>query len=215
MYIKKSCLFLLLVFFVNANYCVAQKLSKKERKEFTKKCKLLAQTFCGYIEELTEENSYNQNMTVDEFFNSEDCQFSISQMKSFFSKENLASKKNIGYTPTGKPPVVYTSIDKYIRLLLNQRRRYRTVQYEFSAFVITDLIEKTDKNGMIYYEAEVKFKQNFLASKKHKGNSETGWNVFHEDYKKLTFKIKPITTKDGKYYAITFHKLEVDLQEYK
>lgn len=200
--------------FLNINFCPAQKLSKNERKEFQEKCKQLAQTFCGYIEELTEENSNSKNMTIDQFYNSEVCQFTINQMRQFFSEENLKTNRIIGYTPNGRPPVQYTSIEKYIRMLLNQRKRYRTVNYNFSAFIVTELIERIDQNGKIYYEGKVNFKQNYMASKKYKGNAEVGWDVFHEDFKSLTFKIEHIKTRDGKYFAITFHKLEVDLQSY-
>lgn len=214
----KTNLVLTLSFFVlsfTIGFAQDGRLTLKEREEFQQKCKQLAQTFCGYIEELTEENSNTKDMTITEFFESDVCQFTIGQMRKFFAEEKLATNKIIGYTPTGKPPVKYTSIESYIQILLNQRKRYRTIRYDFSAFVVTELIEKTDENGKIYYEGEVKFKQNFLASKESDLDPEIDdWPVFHEDYKKLTFKIQRTKTRDGKFYAITFHKLLVDVEAY-
>lgn len=194
------------------NNIIAQKLSKAQQAEFEIKCIQLANAFCGYIDELTEEKSLEEDMSTEEFFNSDVCQWNINQMKSFFSTKNLKTNKIIGYTPTGSPPIKYTSIDNYIKLLLNQRLKYKSVVYDFSAFQINKLVERVDKNGEIYYEGKVKFKQNFYASKNHVGNSELGWDVFHEDFKSLVFTIKQVRTAEGRFFAITFHKLIVEQQ---
>jgi len=208
-------------FFMNSiEVAHAQRLSEKELLSFEGECKQLARTFCGYIEDLTEENNNSKDMTFYEFYHSELCQDVIFLLKSFFSNEALNRGKTIGYTTGGKKEGVpvevrYVSVDKYINMILSQRKNYKTVRYDFSAFKVVDLKEKIDRDGNIYYEGRVKFKQNYYTSLNSVGNSEKGWDVFHEDFKQLTFKIESLKTEEGKYYAITFHKLEIDLEEYR
>ena len=204
----------ILVLGLSPSLLEAQSLSKQQQEAFKEKCLVLAKTFCTYIEGLTEDNSKSKDMSPEEFFESDMCQWTIGQMKKFFSKEHANSNKIIDYTPTGKPPHKSTSIDGYIRLLLNQRRKYKSVLYDFAAFQITDLEKKKGENGKVYYEGKVNFQQNYFASKHSTGNSEKKWDVEHEDYKSLTFTIDVIETRDGKYFAISFHKLVLNYDSY-
>lgn len=206
---------LILILLLNSPSVFAQSLSDKEQKIFKEKAVTMAKRFCDYVSYMTDKELNNAS-NIKECSDSPTCSKVFNLVKNYFAvSQRGKNAKAVAYTQRVKGKVVemWNSIDGYATMLINQKKRYKLVLYQFSSFYATDLVPVQTINGVTKYEGKVCFQQEYLPYKEGEF-VETGGSTYHRDYKCLTYDIKQINKDGNRYWAVSLNQLTINHEAY-